>query len=87
MQQLVGMPLPFGQRAARALDVGAGPGMPAVEEQHAGPDVHGLLVAPGEVVIESREQELLDTRIVIANGTGSRPSLSSVRAGSDIRSG
>ena len=42
--------------------------MSTVEEQHAGPDVHRLLVAPGEVVIESREKELLDTRVAIANG-------------------
>ena len=68
MQQLVGMSLTFGQGAARPFDVGTCPGMSTVEEEHAGPDVHRLLVAPGEVVIESREEELLDTRIAIANG-------------------
>ena len=69
MQQLVGLSLALGQRTACAFDVGAGPRMATVEKQHAGPDVHRLFVAPGEVVIESREQELLDTRIAIANGT------------------
>src|SRR4029434_9776030 len=52
-----------------AFDIGAGTCMAAVEKQHAGPDVHRLLVAPREVVIESREEELLDTRIAIADGT------------------
>ena len=62
------MSLPFGQGTARPLDVRPRPGVPAIEEEHAGPDVYRLLVAPGEVVIESREEELLDTRIAIANG-------------------
>ena len=69
MQQLVGMSMAFGQSTARAFDVGTGPGMSTVEEQHARPDVHRLLVAPREIVIESREEELLDTRIAIADGT------------------
>ena len=39
MQQFVGMPLPFGQRAARPFDVGARPGVAAVEKEDARPDV------------------------------------------------
>jgi hypothetical protein len=47
----------------------------AIEEKGPGPDVDGLLVACGEVVIQADEQELLDLRVSIldvAFGPGSR---------------
>ena len=65
LQQLFGLALPLGQRAARALDVGARARVAAVEEQRARPDVDGVLVVGGEVVIEADEQQLLDLRVAI----------------------
>ena len=70
LQQLFGLALPLGQRAARPLDVGARAGMAAVEEQRARPDVDGELVLGGEVVIEADEQELLDLRVAIRSRRG-----------------
>ena len=65
MQQLFGLALPLGQRAARALDVGAGAAVAAVEEDDARPDVDRLLVVAGEVVVEAGEQELLDVGVAV----------------------
>ena len=65
LQQLFGFALPLGQRAARPLDVRARPRVAAIEKQRARPDVDGLVVLGGEVVIEAGEQELLDLRVAI----------------------
>ena len=65
MHQLFGPALPLGERAAGAFDVRPGPGVAAVEEQDAPPDVDGFLVPAGEVVIETREQQLVDLRVPI----------------------
>ena len=65
VQQLLGLALPLGQRAARPLDVGARARMAAIEEQRARPDVDRLFVLGGEVVIEAEQQQLLDLRIAI----------------------
>ena len=48
--------------AARALDVGAGPRMAAVEEQDARPDADCELVLSAEIMVESGEEKLLDSR-------------------------
>ena len=68
LEQLLRLTLALGERAARAIDVGASPRVAAIEEQRARPDVDGLFVLRGEVVIEAGEQQLLDLRIAIAVG-------------------
>src|SRR5439155_15039906 len=60
LQQLLRLALPLGERAARALDVGARPRVAAIEKQRAGPHVDGLFVLRREVVIEAGEKKLLD---------------------------
>ena len=65
LQQLFRFALPLGQRAARALDVGAGARVAAIEKQRARPDVDRLLVLRGEVMVEADQQELLDLRVAI----------------------
>ena len=65
LQQLLGFSLPLGERAPRALDVRASPRVAAIEKQRARPDVDGVLVLGGEVVIQTDEQELLDLRVPI----------------------
>ena len=66
VQQLVALALPLGDRAAGPLDVGAGPGVAAIDEQHARPDVDRELVLLGEIMVEPGEQELLDAGVAIA---------------------
>ena len=65
LQQLFGLPLALGERASRAFDVGTGALMAAVEKQRPRPDVDGLIVLPGEIVIEARQEQLFDLRIAI----------------------
>ena len=72
LQQLFGLALPLGQRAARALDVGARARVAAIEKQRARPDVDRVLVAGGEVVVEADEQQLLDLRVAIRGRRGIR---------------
>ena len=60
LQQLFGFTLPLGEGAACPVDVGARPRMAAVEKERARPDIDGELVAAGEVVVETDQQELLD---------------------------
>lgn len=55
--------LPFRLRAACALDVCAGSTVMPVEEQHPRPQVDRLLVLRSEVLIETGEQQLLDSRV------------------------
>src|SRR5262245_56543124 len=55
LKQLFGLALPLGQRATRAVDVGARPWVTAIDEQRSRPDVDGELVAGREVVIETEE--------------------------------
>jgi hypothetical protein len=65
LQQLLGLALAFGERAARPLDVGTCACMAAVEKQGARPDVDRELVVGGEVMVEADEEELLDLRVAI----------------------
>ena len=46
----------LGDRAPRPLDVRARPGMAAIEEQRARPDVDRVVVLTGEIMIEPRQQ-------------------------------
>ncbi len=70
MQQLFGLALALGLRAARPLDVGPRSGVGAIEKQDAGPDVDRELVTIREVMIETDEQQLLDFRIAIRSRRG-----------------
>ena len=74
VQQFLGLPLPLGQRAARPLDVRARAGMAAIEKQRARPDVDGVLVLRGEVVIETGEEQLFDFGVAIRVRRGARAS-------------
>ena len=66
VEQLVPLALPFGDRAARPLDVGARPRMAAVDEQHARPDIDRQFVLFGKVVVEPEDEQFLDAGIPIA---------------------
>ena len=63
MEELLGLTEPFGQGAARALDVRPRSGVTAIQEQRARPDVDRLLVLGGEVMVETEEEKLLDLRL------------------------
>ncbi len=57
--------LPFGDEAARPIDIGLGAGVAAVEKRDAGPDVDRLIEAAGEILVEAGEQQLLDAAFAI----------------------
>ena len=61
VHHLLRLALPFGQRTAGALDVRAGLAVAPLQEGDTGPDVDRLFVLSREIVIEPRQQELLDT--------------------------
>jgi hypothetical protein len=60
MQQLFRLALLLGERVARPLDVRTGAAMPPFVEGDSRPDVDGLFVMANEVLIEARQQQLLD---------------------------
>ena len=72
VQELLALALPLRDGAARAVDVGLGPGVPAIEEEHARPDADRELVLAGEVVIETGEEEVFHARVALALGHFSR---------------
>ena len=55
----------LGQRTARTLNVRACPVVMALQEYDTRPDADRTLVLAGEIVIEPREQELLDSRLAV----------------------
>lgn len=63
MKDGFGFALPLGLCATRPLDVGAGSTVVTIEEQDARPQVDGLFVLGGEILIEAREQQLLDSGV------------------------
>ena len=63
VDQRLGLALPLGLRAARALDVGASAIVMAVEEQDPRPEIDRRVELAGEVVIEAGDQQLLDARV------------------------
>ena len=65
MQQFLGLTLPLGDGAARALDVGTRARMAAIEKERTRPDVDRLIVLRRKVVIEADQQELFDLRVAI----------------------
>ena len=64
MDERFGHALLLGLRAARAIDVGAGAIVIAIEEQHARPEIDGRFELAGEIVIEPRDEEMLDARVL-----------------------
>ena len=76
MDEGLGDALLLGLRAARAIDVSAGPIVAAIEEQHAGPEIDGLFELAREIVIETRDEEILDSRLIF----GARRRLGAARA-------
>jgi hypothetical protein len=64
VDQGFGLALLFGLGATRALDVGPGTVVMAVQEQDTGPHVDGGLEVAGEVVIETGDQQLFDARVL-----------------------
>ena len=68
VQELLGLALALGERAAGPLDVGARTRMVAIQEERARPDVDGVLVAGGEIVVQTDQQQLLDLRVAIDLG-------------------
>lgn len=61
MEDRFGLALPLRLCATGSLDIRACSTVMTVEEQNAGPQVDGLFVVAGEVLIETREQQLLDS--------------------------
>ncbi len=61
MKNSFGFALPLGLGAPRPLDVGAGAAVVPIEEQDARPEIDGLFVLIGEILIEARKQQLLDS--------------------------
>ena len=70
VQQLFRLALLLGHRAARALDVRAGARVVAIEKQRARPDVDGLRVVGGEVMIEAGDQQALDLGVALGVAVG-----------------
>ena len=68
MQQLIRLPLPFGQRSPGALDVRPRLAVCAIEEEDARPDIDGEVVAAGEVVVQPGQQQLFDSGLAIPIG-------------------
>ena len=62
LEQLFPFALPFGDGAARPLDVGAGPRVAAVQEQDPRPDTDCQFVLSAEIMVEAGEEQLLDSR-------------------------
>ena len=57
--------LAFRDEAARAIDIGLGAGVAAVEKRDPGPDVDGVIEAAGEILVEAGEQQLLDAALAL----------------------
>jgi hypothetical protein len=57
LNQLLGLALVLGERAARPLDVGTRAGVATVEEEHARPHADRAIVFAGKIVIQTREQQ------------------------------
>src|SRR5262249_7976490 len=75
VQQLFGLTLPLGERAARPLDVRTRASVAPVEKQRSRPDVDGLLVVRGKIVVKAGQQQLFDLAVAISfRGLLKRPS-------------
>ena len=58
--------LALGDRAARALDVGARARVAVIEEQHTRPDADRELVLAGEIMVEAGEEEVFDSGVAVS---------------------
>ena len=70
VKQRLGLALPLGLRAAGALDVSAGTRVTSIEKQRTRPDVYGLVILSGKVMIQPGKQELFDLRVAFGPGRG-----------------
>ena len=68
LDEFLGRALALGQRAAGAVDVRPRSRVAPIEEQHPAPDVDGLLVAAGEILLEPREQQFVYLGVAIQVG-------------------
>ena len=57
MQHFVGAALPFAKGGAGAIDVGPCTRVRPIQEEHAGPEMDGFVVAAGEVLIETFDEQ------------------------------
>jgi hypothetical protein len=62
MKALFGLALTLSKCAAGALDIRAGTAVASLEKRHTRPHVDRLLVVAPEVVVETGQQQLFDTR-------------------------
>ena len=65
VKTFVGLALPLGKRAASPLDVGTRTIVMTVEKNDARPDADCALILSAEIVIESGEEKLLDSRLSV----------------------
>ena len=65
VQQLVRLALVLGEGGTSSLDVGACPRVASVEEPHSTPDGDRPLILAFEVVIETREKQLINLHVVV----------------------
>ena len=70
MKQFLRLALLFRHRASCALDVRAGARVAAIEEQHPRPDVDGLCVVGGKILIETGKQKALDLGVALGVTVG-----------------
>jgi hypothetical protein len=62
LQELFAFPLPLGDRAPRAFDIRAGAEMRPIQKEDTGPDADCELVLSAEIMVESDEEQFLDSR-------------------------
>lgn len=65
LQHFFAAPLPLAERGPRAVDVGSGAGVSAIEEEDPGPEMDGVFVAAAEVAIEAVNQQRLNLAVAI----------------------
>jgi hypothetical protein len=68
VQQFLAFALALGNRAARTLDIRAGTRVPAIDEERSRPHIDGEFVLTSEVVIQTAQQQFLETRLTIVLG-------------------
>ncbi len=73
VEHFLGAPLAFGDRRARAVDVGAGARVRSIQEQHPGPEVDGFVVPAVEIFVETVDKECFDLAVTLGGvGVGHR---------------
>ena len=65
MQNLVRTTLALGERRTRAVDIGAGPGVGAIEKEDARPEVNGFLIPALEVLLETGDEKSFRATVAV----------------------